>query len=409
MADYDVVIQEDRGITIEVTQGLQGPKGDPGPQGPQGPTGLTGPTGATGARGVDGQPGPQGIQGPVGNTGPQGPVGPKGDTGAASTVPGPQGPKGDTGDVGPQGIQGPIGLTGPAGAQGPQGIQGPKGDKGDTGTTGPQGIQGIQGVAGPKGDTGDTGPQGPIGLTGPQGPQGDVGPTGPQGPSGASTPLTDTYVWNDDCDWYWSVENGSTVSESRSPNGRFSFNGYKILANVTDNMNTIGWFELSAHPSIQSGVTYAYPFVAMAWFKQTGFTVVQRVKLEQLVASPSNTQMRCGVLDSFFSASPQGAGFEYLHGANNNHFICLFNDGGSNVGTYETSITPVANQWYTFKVLYDKATHLIQYYIDGTLVLSRSFGEYAYPITGPVTMIKSTGNTLSIGLDYIQVSVSVTR
>lgn len=385
MADYDVVIHEDRGISVEVTQGLRGPKGDKGDTGPQGPQGLTGPAGANGTQGVQGPTGAMGPQGPIGLTGPQGPQGLKGDTGAASTVPGPQGPKGDTGDQGPQGIQGPIGLTGPAGPQG------------------------IQGVAGPKGDTGDTGPQGPIGLTGPQGPQGDVGPTGPQGPSGASTPLTDTYVWNDDCDWYWSVENGSTVSESRSPNGRFSFNGYKIFANVTDNLNTIGWFELSAHPSIQTGVTYAYPFVAMAWFKQTGFTVVQRIKLEQLVASPSNTQMRCGILDSFFGASPQGAGFEYLHGANNNHFICLFNDGGSNVGTYETSITPVANQWYTFKVLYDKATHLIQYYIDGTLVLSRSFGEYAYSITGPVTMIKSTGNTLSIGLDYIQVSVSVTR
>lgn len=185
MADYDVVIQEDRGITIEVTQGLQGPQGDPGPQGPQGPQGLVGPTGATGVRGVDGQPGPQGPQGPVGNTGPQGPVGPRGDTGAT----GPQGPTGLTGPAGPQGIQGPAGpkgdtgLTGNTGPQGPQGIQGVKGDTGDTG---PQGIQGIQGVAGPKGDTGDTGPQGIQGPAGPQGPQGIQGPTGPAGADGVS-------------------------------------------------------------------------------------------------------------------------------------------------------------------------------------------------------------------------------
>lgn len=41
MADYDVVIQEDRGVTVEITQGLRGPKGDKGDTGPQGPQGLT--------------------------------------------------------------------------------------------------------------------------------------------------------------------------------------------------------------------------------------------------------------------------------------------------------------------------------------------------------------------------------
>lgn len=409
MADYDVVVQEDRAITVEITQGLRGPKGDKGDPGIQGPMGPAGPAGANGIQGVQGLPGPQGPQGLTGPTGPQGPVGPKGDTGAASTVPGPKGDKGDTGATGPQGIQGPIGLTGPQGPAGPQGPQGAKGDKGDIGETGPQGPQGIQGVPGPKGDTGDTGPQGLQGPAGPQGPQGDIGPMGPQGPSGASVPLSDAYVWNDDCDWYWSLENGSTVAESNSPNGRFSFNGYKILANKTDSMNTIGWFQLSAHPSIQTGVTYVYPFLAIKWFQQTGFTIIQRVKLVQLTSGGTNNFMRCGVLESFFGATPQGVGFEYAHGENNNHIICRYNDMASNVGTYETSITPAAEQWYTFKILYDKTSHTIQFYIDGTLVLSRAFGELSYTIGGPVTMCKSTGNTTQVGLDYVQVSINVTR
>lgn len=35
MADYDVVVQEDRAITVEITQGLRGPKGDKGDPGIQ--------------------------------------------------------------------------------------------------------------------------------------------------------------------------------------------------------------------------------------------------------------------------------------------------------------------------------------------------------------------------------------
>lgn len=356
MADYDVVIQEDRGVTVEITQGLRGPKGDKGDTGPQGPQGLTGPAGANGIQGVQGVPGPQGPQGPVGPTGPQGPVGPKGDTGAASTIPGPKGDKGDTGDTGPQG------------------------------------------------------PQGPIGLTGPQGPQGIQGPTGPQGPAGSSAPMTDVYSWNDDCDWYWFKENASSaVAESYSPNGRFVFDGYQVSWYGTDAQNTIGWLQLSSNSSIDAGLTYMSPAIIMRWFQQTSFTIVQRIKIDAFTNGASTVQMRCGLLDGLLSVTPAGAGFEYTHGANNNRFVCLFNDNGSNVGLYETSITPVAGQWYTLKLVYDNATDTIQYYVDGNLVLSRAFGALSYNIQGPVTMVKTTGNTLRVGLDYIQVSVNVTR
>jgi len=387
MADYEVVIQEDRGITVELSQGLQGPQGEPGPQGIQGAQGVPGPAGSNGIQGVTGAPGPQGPQGVVGPTGPQGTVGPKGDQGSAGNT-GPTGPKGDTGNTGPQGIQGVKGDTGDTGPQGSQGPVGPTGPKGDTGDTGPQGIQGIQGI---KGDTGD------------------VGPTGPQGPSGSNAPLSQSYGWNDDCDWYWVKTNASTVAESYSPNGKFAFNGYETAWNATDAQNTIGWFQLGANLSINGGTSYLYPTIVIRWFQQTGFTVIQRVKMNTLTSGGTQAHMKCGIFDGFGGATPAGVGFEYLNGANGNHFICRYNDAASNVGTFETSITPVAAQWYTFKIVYDNATDLIQYYIDDVMVYSRAFSALAYPIQGPVLVNMSTGNTLYVGLDYVQVSITVTR
>lgn len=407
MADYDVVIQEDRGITIEVTQGLQGPQGDPGPQGPQGPQGLVGPTGATGVRGVDGQPGPQGPQGPVGNTGPQGPVGPKGDKGADSTVPGPKGDKGDPGIQGPMGPQGPIGLTGPAGPQGPQGMQGPKGDKGDTGATGPagpQGPQGPQGIQGIKGDTGDVGPQGPAG---PQGVQGLTGPQGPQGPSGSTPLYTDGYWFNDDFEWYWDKTNLNTGAETLSPNNQYRFNGYGVKYVGSDtSTNAIGVLQLQAHNSVSGGMSYINSTLLHKWFLQTGFTLVQRVKLQALNSAMT---FRCGIFDGFGGATPTGVGFEYIHGSNNNHVVCRYNDKASNVGTYETTFSPSADTWFTTKMVYDKVAHTITYFINNTQVYSRSFGELAYPISAPLLYVNSASEYQTVFTDYVQVSVTVTR
>lgn len=412
MADYDVVVQEDRAITVEITQGLRGPKGDKGDPGIQGPVGPAGPAGANGIQGVQGLPGPQGPQGQTGPTGAQGPVGPKGDKGADSTVPGPKGDKGDPGIQGPMGPQGPIGLTGPAGPQGPQGIQGLKGDKGDTGDTGPQGPigltgpQGIQGPKGDKGDTGDTGPQGIQGPKGDTGDTGDIGPMGPQGPSGASVPLSQAYVWSDDCDWYFNKENQSTVPEAYTANGLYAYNGYRFEYSPTDAYNTIGMFNVYTHPSVYGGRSYMYPPIGMKWFQQTGFTIIQRIKVSALNEYQT---IRCGILDGWGGASPKGAGFEFKYESNNNHLVCRYNDAGSNVGTYETSYTPTANIWMTLKLVYDKASHQIQYYVDGNMVYSRAFGELSYTILGPVFATMSVDTTTNASIDYNQISIIVTR
>lgn len=428
MADYDVVIQEDRGITIEVTQGLQGPKGDKGDVGPQGPQGLPGPAGANGIQGVQGPPGPQGPQGLTGPTGPQGPVGPKGDKGADSIVPGPQGPKGDTGDTGPagpQGIQGPIGLTGPAGPQGPQGIQGPKGDTGDTGPAGPQGIQGV---AGPKGDTGDTGPQGPIGLTGPQGiqgpkgdkgdtgdtgpqgmqgPKGDTGDTGPQGPQGVSSnsPALQADLVDDMFD-YWYINNpgGSFV---QTPNGRWEISGpgSTQAPNAGSYGGTFGACSINTNfavgtTQLRSAMSAFMWSSSMSGF--TGFTLSHRLRINNY---DNGVVFRFGIMQSPEAANPVGLFFEYNEAVG--AYRCRYNNG-TNVGTYTTAVGRSFN-FDTFQIEYNATTQTAIFRINGVQVHSTPYvlnSNQSHIITSITTTSALLGQ---VYVDYIHFVMNVTR
>ena len=245
------------------------------------------------------------------------------------------------------------------------------------------------------------------GLRGPQGVQGLTGPQGPQGPSGSTPLYTDGYWFNDDFEWYWDKVNLSTGAETLSPNNQYRFNGYGVTYVGSDtSTNAIGVLQLQAHNSVSGGMSYIYSTLTHKWFLQTGFTLVQRVKLQTLNSAMT---FRCGIFDGFGGATPAGVGFEYIHGSNNNHVVCRYNDVASNVGTYETTFSPSADTWFTTKMVYDKVAHTITYFINNTQVYSRSFGELAYPISAPLLYVNSTSGYQTVFTDYVQVSVTVTR
>lgn len=363
MADYDVVIHEDRGISVEVTQGLRGPKGDKGDTGPQGPIGLTGPAGANGIQGVQGPMGATGPQGPVGLTGPQGPVGPKGD-------------KGDTGDTGPQGPQGPIGLTGP---QGPQGPQGPVGPKGDTGADSM--------VPGPKGDTGDTGPQ------------------GPQGVSGNSPALQAELV--DDMFDYWYINNpgGSFV---QTPNGRWEISG----AGSTQAPNAGGYGGTFGACSVGNnfaiGTTQLRSAMNMfPWSPSmvgfTGFTVSHRLYVNNY--DNNGVVFRFGIMQNPDVANPTGLFFEY--DAAVGFYRCRYNNG-TNVGTFTTTVSR-STKFDTFQIEYNATTQTAIFRINGVQVHSTPY-VLNYDQSRIITSITTTSALLGlVYIDYIHFVMNVTR
>ncbi len=404
MADYDVVIHEDRGISVEVTQGLRGPKGDKGDTGPQGPIGLTGPAGANGIQGVQGPMGATGPQGPVGLTGPQGPVGPKGD-------------KGDTGDAGPQGPQGPIGLTGPQGPQGPQGPVGPKGDtgadsmvpgpKGDTGDTGPQGLtgpQGPQGIQGPKGDKGDTGDTGPQGMQGPKGDTGDTGPQGPQGVSSNSPALQAELV--DDMFDYWYINNpgGSFV---QTPNGRWEISGAGSTQapNAGSYSGTFG--ACSINNNFAVGTTQLRSVMnAFMWVSSmpgfTGFTVSHRLYVSNY---DNGVVFRFGIMQNPDVANPIGLFFEY--DAAVGFYRCRYNNG-TNVGTFTTTVSR-STKFDTFQIEYNATTQTAIFRINGVQVHSTPY-VLNYDQSRIITSITTTSALLGqVYVDYIHFVMNVTR
>lgn len=203
--NYNVVVDEQNNLTIEIAQASLGPIGFTGSQGFTGSAGYVGSQGSigyTGSQGDTGYVGSQGLTGFTGSVGAQGAtgftgsvgytgsIGASGYTGSAGYV-GSQGVKGDTGYTGSAGAMGLTGYTGSVGAQGLTGYVGSQGIQGNIGYTGSQGIQGVagyvgsQGAVGFTGSLGYTGSQGAAGFTGSQGAQGDAGYTGSTGYTGS--------------------------------------------------------------------------------------------------------------------------------------------------------------------------------------------------------------------------------
>ena len=203
--NYNVTVDEQNNITIEIDKPSVGPAGYTGSSGYTGSVGSQGVSGYTGSQGSQGYTGSQGDVGYVGSQGTTGYVGSKGDTGYV-------GSQGNAGYVGSSGATGFTGSAGSIGYTGSYGQVGPVGYTGSQGTTGTSGYVGSQGTAGYVGSTGtgltlaevqedghlwvylsDNSQQdagyviGPIGYVGSQGVTGYVGSTGYTGSQGTST------------------------------------------------------------------------------------------------------------------------------------------------------------------------------------------------------------------------------
>lgn len=202
--NYDVVVDEQNNIAVEISVPSIGPAGYAGSVGYTGSAGYTGSVGFTGSQGNTGDVGYAGSQGYTGSVGFTGSTGQQGYTGSAGDIgyTGSVGASGYTGSVGFVGSQGPIGFTGSqgdigfTGSQGTTGYTGSKGDAGYTGSVGSTGFTGSvgdvgftgsAGYTGSKGDAGYTGSVGDVGFTGSAGytgSKGDAGYTGSQGVQG---------------------------------------------------------------------------------------------------------------------------------------------------------------------------------------------------------------------------------
>ncbi|ESN91206.1 hypothetical protein HELRODRAFT_194530 [Helobdella robusta] len=139
------------------------------------------------------------------------------------------GDKGPVGDRGPKGEQGIVGPRGSLGYTGDTGSTGSRGEGGYKGSTGPTGSSGFTGYPGEKGSTGVRGAQGSTGNTGSTG---GTGATGPQGPPGFLIVINSS---GDD------HGQGSTTSRSFLPsiqNSKFSFENFKVLLQLVDDMST---------------------------------------------------------------------------------------------------------------------------------------------------------------------------
>lgn len=461
MADYDVVIQEDRAITVEITQGLRGPKGDKGDPGIQGPVGPAGPAGANGIQGVQGPPGPQGPQGLTGPTGPQGPQGPKGDKGDA----GPQGPAGPQGTASTvPGPQGPIGPEGPQGPQGDPGPQGPKGDKGDTGDTGPVGPQGIQGVPGPKGDTGDVGPEGPQGPAGPQGPQGIQGPIGQSdhslltnlsaddhaqyhndtrgdaryyqksavdtmlstlvpsqtGNSGkylttdgtstswasvGGTSASAQFEFRDDMVDYWYVNAPGAVN-TPVPNGRWEIygTGSSQAANAGGYATAVG---CSSIVQLGSGTTYMRSaFNAFVWSSllpsYSGFRYTHRIRID---SAEAGAPIRFGLINDPLATTPQGLYFEYNQSVGT--YQCKYYNG-VNSGSYTTGVARTS-AFITCEIVFDAVGETATFFINGTNVFSTAFVRTDTQARLVTSITSPTSTYSNVLTDYVQFVMNITR